>query len=62
MGSTAWATGQQMFEIYPQSETKFYLKVIEAQVEFHLGDGGVADSLTLFQGGQEMVAPRIGEG
>ena len=56
------ATGQPMVDLFPQSETKFYLKVVQAQVEFHLGDGGVAESLTLFQGGQEMNAPRVEEG
>ena len=58
----AQATGQPMVDLYPQSETKFYLKVVQAQIEFHLGDGGVAESLTLFQGGQEMNAPRVEEG
>ena len=58
----AQATGQPMVDLYPQSETKFYLKVVQAQIEFHLGDGGVAESLTLFQGGQEMNASRVEEG
>ena len=56
------ATGQPMVDLFPQSETKFYLKVVQAQIEFHLGDGGVAESLTLFQGGGEMNAPRVEEG
>ena len=58
----AQATGQPQFDLFPQSETRFYLKVVDAQVEFHPGDDGVAESLTLFQGGQEMNAPRVEEG
>lgn len=56
------ATGQPQAEIFPQSETRFYLKVVQAQIEFNLNDEGVAESLTLFQGGQEMNAPRVEEG
>ncbi len=52
------ATGQPKAEIFAQSETRFYLKVVQAQIEFHVR-GGVAESLTLFQGGQEVPAPRI---
>ncbi len=55
----AQATGQPRFEIFPQSETKFYLKVVAAQIEFHTGDDGTAQSLTLFQGGREMPAPKV---
>ncbi len=58
----AQATGQPQADLFPQSETKFYLKVIQAQVEFNLNADGVAESLTLFQGGQEMNAPRVEEG
>ncbi len=58
----AQATGQPIFDLFPQSETRFYLKVVAAQVEFHVGDDGVAESLTLYQGGQEAKAPRIEEG
>ena len=58
----AQATGQPQADLFPQSETKFYLTVIQAQVEFNLNADGVAESLTLFQGGQEMNAPRVEEG
>ena len=58
----AQATGQPQFDLFPQSETRFYLKVVDAQVEFHPGDDGVAESLTLFQGGLEMNGPRVEEG
>ena len=51
-----------MFDLFPQSETRFYLKVVDAQVEFYLGDDGVAESMTLFQGGREMNGSRVEEG
>jgi hypothetical protein len=30
----AQATGQEKFEIFAESETKFFLKVVDAQLEF----------------------------
>ena len=58
----AQASGQPVVDLYPQSETRFYLKIVQAQVEFNVNDDGVAESLTLYQGGQEMNAPRVEEG
>lgn len=55
----AQATGQPKVGIFPESETRFYLKVVPAQIEFHLGDDGHAASLTLFQNGQEIPATRV---
>ena len=52
------ASGQPQFELFAESETRFYLKVTEAQIEFHTNDDGQVDSLTLFQGGQELPARR----
>jgi CubicO group peptidase (beta-lactamase class C family) len=53
------ATGQPVVDIFPKSETEFYLKVVDAQLVFNENDAGVIDSLTLFQGGQEMIGKRI---
>ena len=53
------ATGQQVVDIFPKSETEFYLKVVDAQIVFNKNDAGEIDSLTLFQGGQEMIGKRI---
>jgi len=53
------ATGQSMVDIYPKSDTVFYLKVVTAQIEFNLAADGTVESLTLFQGGQEMVGKRM---
>jgi len=50
-----------MFDIFPSSTTEFYVKVIEAQIAFNVNENGEVESLTLFQGGQEMVGERVGE-
>ncbi len=54
----AQATGQPKFEIFPESETKFYLKVVEAKVEF-IKENGKVTKLILNQGGREMPASKI---
>lgn len=53
------ATGQPEFQIFPISNTKFYYKVVDAQIEFSVSEKGEAESLTLFQGGKEMPAKKI---
>ncbi|MBO0722435.1 MAG: serine hydrolase [Blastocatellia bacterium] len=45
------ATGQPKFELFPESETKFFLKVVDAQVTFVKDDKGVVTHLILHQGG-----------
>lgn len=52
------ATGQPQFEIFPKSETRYFLKVVDAEIEFSLGADGKAESLTLFQSGLEQKAVR----
>ncbi|MEM8598388.1 MAG: serine hydrolase [Bacteroidota bacterium] len=54
------ATGQPRFEIYPSSETEFYLTVVDAQLTFEVEDG-VATGVVLHQGGRSMPAPRVEE-
>ena len=41
----AQATGQGEFEIFPQSENKFYYKVVNAQIEFVPDDNGEFNKL-----------------
>ncbi|MEO8275686.1 MAG: serine hydrolase [Thermoanaerobaculia bacterium] len=53
----AQATGQPKFEIFPESPTRFFFKVVDAQIDFVLSDGR-ATALTLHQGGQNLPAPR----
>lgn len=53
------ATGQPKLEIFPESETKFFLKVVDAQIEFQRGPDGKVTGLTLYQGGREMPAKKV---
>jgi|WetSurMetagenome_2_1015567.scaffolds.fasta_scaffold29233_3 serine-type D-Ala-D-Ala carboxypeptidase/endopeptidase len=52
------ATGQGQFELFPKSNTEFYLKVTEASVTFAKNDAGVM-GLTLFQGGAVMPGKKL---
>lgn len=52
------ATGQEKVEIFPSSETEFFLKVIDAQITFVRGPGGAVDQIVLHQGGRDMPAKR----
>ena len=51
------ATGQSKFQVYPETESKFFLKVVDAQIEF-LASNGKVHSLILYQGGQEITCKR----
>lgn len=53
------ATGQQRFEIFPDSETDFYLKVVPAKIKFSVDEKGIAKSLTLLQNGRVMPADKV---
>ena len=55
------ATGQPAFDIFPKTENEFYLKVINAQLVFNKNDADEADSVTLFQGGQEINGKKMEE-
>ncbi|MCO6473968.1 MAG: serine hydrolase, partial [Melioribacteraceae bacterium] len=55
----AQATGQPEFEIYPSSETEFYLTAVETQIKFNRNEEGKVTGLTLFQGGREMPGKRL---
>ena len=57
----AQATNQPEFDIFPKSETVFYLKVVDAQITFNKNDAGNVDSVTLLQGGREITGKRIEE-
>lgn len=48
------ATGQQKFQIFPESQTKFFLQAIDAQIEFIENDNGNFESLIIYQSGQEI--------
>ena len=57
---TAKLDGQPALAIFPQSETMFFLKAVDAQIEFPEEDGSAKSSqLTLHQNGRDMTAPRM---
>lgn len=53
------ATGQPKFEIYPESETKFFLKIVGAQIIFLKNEQDEITGLILYQGGRELPAKRV---
>ncbi|MFE0017706.1 glyoxalase superfamily protein [Mesorhizobium sp. NPDC059054] len=52
-------TGQGPVEIYPESETKFFATVVQAQISFVKDAGGRVTELILHQNGLEMPWKRI---
>jgi len=57
----AQATGQAKIPVYARSETIFFYKVVEAEIEFFKDAKGAVTSLVLRQNGQEMKAPRTSD-
>ncbi|MCF8241331.1 MAG: serine hydrolase [Melioribacteraceae bacterium] len=55
----AQATNQPVFDIYPESETKFYFTVVDAVIEFIRNNEGKVVSLLLTQNGQKMPAIKV---
>lgn len=47
------ASGQPKFPLYAESETKFFLKVVEAEVEFVKNEKGDVTHIILHQGGRD---------
>jgi hypothetical protein len=54
-------SGQPKFPMFAVSQTKFFLKVVDAEIEFLAGDKGKVESLVLHQGGRDMKAPRTSD-
>jgi CubicO group peptidase (beta-lactamase class C family) len=52
-------TGQPAFDMFAEKESFFFLKVVDAQVEFFKGSDGKTDQLILYQGGQKIPAKKI---
>lgn len=52
------ATGQQKLRLWPSSPDHFFLKEVDAQLVFDLGESGPAKSATLMQNGASQTAPR----
>ena len=52
-------TGQGAAQIYPESETRFFYKVVKAQIDFVADSSGNISSLVLHQNGADHTAPRV---
>jgi CubicO group peptidase (beta-lactamase class C family) len=50
---------QSAYPILPESETMFFLNVVDAQIEFFKDSGGAVTHLVLHQNGRDLKAPRI---
>ncbi len=53
-------TGQEPVEIFPESSTEFFLKVVDAQIKFVVNETGRVSHLILYQNGREILATRVG--
>jgi CubicO group peptidase (beta-lactamase class C family) len=53
------ATNQQKFEIFPESDKDYFLKVVEAHITFVTDGQGHATELILHQGGADQHAKRV---
>ena len=55
---TTQLTGQGAFPIFPESETQFFLKAVDAQIEFVVESGAVTAAI-LHQNGRDQRAPKV---
>jgi len=55
---TTQLTGQQQFPIFAESETKFFLKAVDAQVEFFMDASGAVTHAVMYQNGRERKVSR----
>src|SRR4029453_12485958 len=55
---TTQLTGQPQFPIFAESQTKFFLKVVDAQVEFFTDPTGTVTHAVMYQNGRERKVPR----
>lgn len=58
-GLAVQATSQPKFPIFAESETEFFLKVVDAQVEFQRDPDGTVAHMMLYQGGGQVRGPKI---
>jgi CubicO group peptidase (beta-lactamase class C family) len=56
---TTQLTGQQAFPVFAESETKFFLKVVDAQVEFFMDASGAVTHAVMYQNGRERKVLRL---
>lgn len=56
---TGQATGQSAFRLYADSDSTFFLRVVEARVTFHRDAGGQVTGLTLHQNGRDVPGRKV---
>jgi len=52
-------TGQPAFPVYASAEDKFFLKIVDAQLDFERDTGGKVVAVVLHQNGRDTRAPRV---
>jgi serine-type D-Ala-D-Ala carboxypeptidase/endopeptidase len=52
-------TGQPRFEMFPESDTVFFLKAVDATITFVKDDKGQVGHLVIHQGGLDIKAKRL---
>jgi CubicO group peptidase (beta-lactamase class C family) len=55
----AMATGQPQFDLFATSENHFFLKVVDAQVEFVKNEKGAVEKLVLHQNGRDISGKKV---
>ena len=58
-GLKAQATGQQSFDLFAEKENVFFLKVVDAKVEFIKDASGTVTELVLYQNGQQPHGKKV---
>jgi CubicO group peptidase (beta-lactamase class C family) len=53
------ATGQMAFDVFAESETKFFLKIVPARMEFNKDDAGNVTGMTFYQNGATLPGKKI---
>lgn len=56
---TVQLTGQARLPVFPESQTTFFYKVVDARITFVMGEGDRADQLVLHQFGIDQTARRL---
>jgi CubicO group peptidase (beta-lactamase class C family) len=58
----AQISGQPRLQLFAQSETSFFMKAVEVQLDFVKDSSGAVTQLVSHQGGRDTIAKRISEG
>ncbi|HYE97878.1 MAG TPA: DUF3471 domain-containing protein, partial [Planctomycetota bacterium] len=55
----AQLSGQPAFPVYAKFDNVYYYKVVSAQLTFNRNNEGKTESVTLLQGGQQLIGKRV---